>query len=268
MKSDNKIIHLIGSHLSYDISEEREKNYIGKRIAEARQSKKLSLAAFCALLSQCGIDIGTAALSKWELGKSVPSAYQLFAVAHILGLEDNMGYFFEERRTLNDEGMEKLLSYKNDLIATGMYKPHPPKRQIRMVSMPVSELRVSAGTGNFLDEGQFRNIKFPEDQIPFGANFGLYIHGDSMEPVYQDGQLVWVKECSELRPGEVGIFIYDGCGYIKCYDVQEPDETVADEYEDSYGNTHFQSVLISYNEAYSPIVVSPNTMFSIIGKVL
>ena len=41
---------------------------------------------------------------------------------------------------------------------------------------------------------------------------------------YHDGQIVWVKQCDRVNIGEVGIFIYDGEGYIKVYDEQEPDE--------------------------------------------
>ena len=87
-----------------------------------------------------------------------------------------------------------------------------------------------------------------------------------MMPVYNDGQIVWVQECKEIRPGEVGIFIYDGDGYIKVYDEQEPDDP--DEFTDSYGVRHMQPVMISYNQAYAPKVVSPNAKFQIVGRVL
>ena len=37
--------------------------------------------------------------------------------------------------------------------------------------------------------------------IPAGADFGIYVGGDSMESIYHDGQLVWVQKCSEILPG-------------------------------------------------------------------
>lgn len=89
-----------------------------------------------------------------------------------------------------------------------------------------------------------------------------------MEPVYHDGQIVWVRKCDELFIGDVGIFVYDGCGYIKSYDEQEPDEDHKEDFTDSYGVVHRQKVLISYNENYDPIEVSPEAEFRIVGKVL
>ena len=129
-------------------------------------------------------------------------------------------------------------------------------------------LPVSAGPGAFLDENYFELKRFPADDIPDGAEFAIRVSGDSMEPVYSNGQIIWVQLCKELRPGEVGIFEYDGNGYVKMYDEQYPEETFLDEYTTSDGQVLPQPVLVSYNEAYAPRPVNPNTSFSIIGRVL
>ena len=139
---------------------------------------------------------------------------------------------------------------------------------ITYISMPVSNLCVSAGTGAFLDEGNFEMLEFPADKVPTGADFGVRVSGNSMEPTYHDGQIVWVRECESLSPGEVGVFIYDGEGYIKVYDEQEPDEEHAEEYTDSYGVVHPQPVLHSYNPAYEPRAIKFGALFQIVGRVL
>ena len=139
---------------------------------------------------------------------------------------------------------------------------------IRYKEMPVSTLPASAGTGEFLEDGNFEMMRFPEDSIPDGAEFGIRVSGNSMEPVYHDGQIVWIRKCSELSIGQVGVFIYDGEGYIKAYDEQEPDEDVVEHFTDSSGVVHAQPVLISYNEAYPPRVVSPFASFQLVGQVL
>lgn len=69
-----------------------------------------------------------------------------------------------------------------------------------------------------------------------------------MEPVYHDGQIVWVKKTDTLQSGEVGVFLCK-----KVYDQQEPAEKELEEYVDSYGLLHPQVVLVSYNEKYEPI---------------
>lgn len=89
-----------------------------------------------------------------------------------------------------------------------------------------------------------------------------------MEPVYNDGQIAWIAQCESLRPGEVGIFAYDGDGYIKVYGEQEPGEEVIEAFTDSYGIVHKQPVLISYNKKYPPRAVSPEASFQIVGRVL
>jgi SOS-response transcriptional repressor LexA len=139
---------------------------------------------------------------------------------------------------------------------------------IKFIEMPVSNLAVSAGTGEFLDEGNFEMVSFPESSVPEGAEFGLRVSGDSMEPVYHDGQIVWVQQCDRVGVGEVGIFIYDGDGYIKVYDEQMPHEADREDFTDSYGDVHMQPIMISYNQKYQPRYVSAHSNFQVVGRVL
>lgn len=94
------------------------------------------------------------------------------------------------------------------------------------------------------------------------------VDGDSMEPLYQDGQLAWIQKTMDLNVGDVGLFVVDGHGYIKTYDEKEPGEDVFEDYLDSDGVLHPQIVLISQNQEYMPKVITPNMSFSVIGRVL
>lgn len=67
---------------------------------------------------------------------------------------------------------------------------------------------------------------------------------------------------------EGGIFLYDGNGYLKVYEEQEPDEVEKESFLDCDGVLHMQPVLVSYNEKYAPRVVSPGLNFQIAGRVL
>ena len=111
-------------------------------------------------------------------------------------------------------------------------------------------------------------ISFPESSVPSGADFGLRVSGDSMEPVYHNGQIVWVQQCDSVPVGAVGIFIYDGEGYIKVYDEQRPDDDEVENFTDSYGEIHMQPVMISYNQKYDPKAISGNAGFQVVGRVL
>ena len=83
------------------------------------------------------------------------------------------------------------------------------------------------------------------------ADFAVRIAGDSMEPRFHDGQTVWVSQQHSLMTGEIGIFLYDGCAYLK--------QLVAG---DGYLALH------SLNPAYPDIRISPALPLRVLGKVL
>ena len=164
---------------------------------------------------------------------------------------------------------KKVAEYEMDLIASRRYQPGTEEpAKIDCIMMPVSELPVSAGLGAFLEGEMFQQIQVPASSVPAGTEFGIYVSGDSMEPRYHNGQIVWVKRCEELECGDIGIFVYDDCGYLKKYDEHTPDESQAEFLTDSYGVVHNQPVLVSLNTKYSPILISPEQRFEVVGKVL
>ena len=153
----------------YNAAADREQNYLGKKIAQARAEAGLSLNGVRQLLAVRGIRVGVPAINKWEQGETVPNAYQLMALAELLGVEDDLTYFMSSspRAQLNREGLRKVAAYRDDLIASGRYRPQ--EHTIAFREMPVSYLSASAGTGQFLDEGNFELLSFPDSYIPEGA---------------------------------------------------------------------------------------------------
>lgn len=256
---------------NYNAAEEKDKNFIGGVIANARNRNALSLSKLSVLLQNYGVTASPSAISKWEMGGSTPNPYQLIALVQALDMDCDLSFFMSDgpKPELNEEGMNKLKDYKADLIATGRYKPEVRNSHIiKFIEMPVSNLAVSAGTGAFLDEGNFEMLSFPESSVPEKADFAVRVSGDSMEPVYQDGQIVWVQICDHVRVGEVGVFLYDGEGYIKEYNEQKPEGRDMEEFIDSYGTLHMQPVMVSYNQKYEPKIISANAGFKVIGRVL
>lgn len=256
----------------YNAEEERLKQIVGQRITLAREMKHISVKELQRQLKERSVDVGYATLFRWEKGETEPTAYQLLAICDALEIPDMYSFFMSggKGQQLNDEGMKKLMEYRADLLATGKYTPVQKQTtpEIRYVEMPVSSLGASAGTGEFLSEDNIELMRFPEDKVPPKADFALRVVGDSMEPIYQDHQLVWVESCDSLLPGEVGIFVLDGHGYIKAYAEQEPDESEIEDYTDSNGVVHMQPVLISYNQKYEPKKVLQSARFKICGRVL
>ena len=75
---------------------------------------------------------------------------------------------------------------------------------------------VSAGTGEFLDN-RTAVIAELSNEPPMGTDYILRIAGDSMEPMYSDGDYVYVKSQSDINMGEIGIFCAEGSVYMKEY---------------------------------------------------
>lgn len=270
-RKKNRVISFYSSaELTYNAANERMENIIGKRIDEARKKAGLSLPQFSSLLKNVGVSVSPSGINKWTKGIALPNAYQLVAICQALDLDVDVSYFIREYTPiLNQEGLEKIKIYREDLIASGRYRP-PVKDAavIKYIEKPVSNLPVSAGVGEFLDAGNFEMVSFPESSIPDEAEFGIRVSGNSMEPVYHDGQIVWVQKCGHLAVGEVGVFVYDGEGYLKVYSEQEPDEEELESFTDSYGRVHPQPVLISFNQTYAPKIIKAEGAFQIIGRVL
>ncbi|MBR5491010.1 MAG: peptidase S24 [Oscillospiraceae bacterium] len=255
----------------YNAALDRENNVIGRRIAAFRKERSLSLAAFGEKLERYGVSVGAGAIHKWEKGESAPNAYQLLAIGEAFALEDTASAFKSNAQpALNEEGLKKLAEYRRDLVASGRYAPRrtAEKAIIEYIDMPVSALRVSAGTGAFLDDEDFVIMSFPAATVPRGADFGVRISGDSMEPVYHHGQIVWVHRCESVEVGQVGVFVYEGEGYLKVYGEQMPEEYEMENFTDSYGICRPQPVMISYNRAYEMRKISPEGDFRVVGRVL
>lgn len=93
--------------------------------------------------------------------------------------------------------------------------PEPEAEQDdNCIYLPLSEQPASAGTGTYLGPEAFTPIKVVANDKTRRADFCVRVQGDSMEPIYFDGDIVMI---SKERPGYngIGLVTLDGCGYIK-----------------------------------------------------
>ena len=106
----------------------------------------------------------------------------------------------------------------------------------------------SAGTGQYLNDVRVERIELPVD---VDADFVIPIKGDSMEPNYQDGDLVFIQTSVDLNDGVIGVFNYNGEAYIKQLVIDEE-----------------QAYLHSLNPDYKDMPITSDTDFRIIGEVV
>lgn len=154
---------------------------------------------------------------------------------------------------LEPNGQRKVITYAEKLRDE---QEKRRKAKINEVSEKVVQLygydyydhAASAGTGQYLNDVRVERIELPVD---IDADFVIPIKGDSMEPDYQDGDLVFIQTSVDLNDGVIGVFNYNGEAYIKQLVIDKE-----------------QAYLHSLNPAYKDMPITPETDFRIIGEVV
>ena len=124
-----------------------------------------------------------------------------------------------------------------------------PFRAEKLFDYEYYDQAASAGTGQYLGDVAKETIQLP---IEVDADFVIPIHGDSMEPDYHEGDLIFVELTLNLNDGDIGIFSLDGEVYIKQLLIKE-------------GN---RAYLHSLNSNYADIPITPQSDFRVIGEVV
>jgi len=227
---------------------------IGNTLAELRKAKNLMQKDVALKLSGYGIDISAKTIHNWEKELAMPNARQFLALCDIYGVDDVLWRFSGVHRGpyagLNQEGRSKAKELVDLLFQIDRYRDEPDEvrempRLYRLYDTPVS-----AGTGNFLDGSSYEMIKAPA-YVSDDVDFALRISGDSMEPLLQDGQIIWVKEQETLSNGEIGIFVYYDDVYCKELYIGD-------------GKAYLRSL----NPEYDDIEIKEDFGFRAIGKVM
>lgn len=191
---------------------------------------------------------GSGAIKKFDNNR--PAIDKIIELSEILGVSVNdIIYDNINERTLSDDetkliNIYRRLSERNKLKlmerAETLFDSETKEMYIELFNLPVS-----AGSGVYMTSEDKEPIKVRCTSITNKASYALRISGDSMQPTYNNGDIVLVQSTTDISTGEIGIFVLNGEGYIK-----------------ELGNNE----LISYNKKYEPIPL--NDTVSCRGKVI
>lgn len=120
----------------------------------------------------------------------------------------------------------------------------PAKNFDNCIDFRTSYQPASAGTGVYLGPDGFVEKRVRADQVA-GADFGVPVRGDSMEPKYHDGDILLISMSQPAEVGDIALVTMDGCGYVKKIGHGE---------------------LISLNRQYKPIPMTEDIRIN--GKVI
>ena len=238
---------------------------IANFLKQLRKTSGLSANEVVVLLKDYGIEISAKTLYGYESGLSMLNANVFVALCRIYKCDNPMEIFgtpsissseielVEKYRSLDPYGQETvnyILERESTRVSALDKKDFRIKELEAINALPPAPRRIytylhkiaAAGVGFYFDDIPTDTIEAPYRE---NADFIVGVNGDSMEPTYSNGDLVYVEKCQIVEPGEIGIFMVNSECFIK--------EAGHDE-------------LISHNPKYKPI---PGTEHIIcVGRVL
>ena len=128
-----------------------------------------------------------------------------------LGVEDRKVLLWEAEALVARRAEAARGAEAKDSASSGTEVAFP------LVSCFESDLDAAAGFGSMLEGASGKRIWLRKTPLTSQADEVIRVCGHSMEPTFPDGSRVLVRHCSSVRPGEIGIFISEGVGYIKEY---------------------------------------------------
>lgn len=146
----------------------------------------------------------------WLIGKSEEET-----PSYSVHLDSKSQELLNNYNKLNDLGQHEVRKRAAELTEIPRYLKDEPESKIITLDIDSFEMPASAGTGMFLSDEYKEVIQVKDCYEARTADFVIPIAGDSMEPLYSDGDRVFVKSMPMVEVGEIGIFVINGDAYIK-----------------------------------------------------
>lgn len=198
-----------------------------EQLKAARTTAGMTQAGMAAKL---GIDKTT--YCGYETGRRQPDINKLRKIISLLEVSADQLLSTGGSGTVTPEELGRLRKYRlldlhgRDLVDTILDKEYQRMTQPQQREPSESgwityincyDLAVSAGAGEpWVDAAYKTRLEIPGEMVPERAHFCVRVNGDSMEPAYRDGDIVFVERVEDcVKVGEIGIFFLNGDGYIK-----------------------------------------------------
>lgn len=228
---------------------------------------------------QLGVKMGRSALSQYVTGKSKPDDKKLYLLSKTLGVSEAwlMGYDVEKKRIpdnernstsneqpeilpiynkLEEPRQEKVLDFakkqleeqKNSKASSIFDKPQDDEDYIT----DYVEGLVAAGHGTFQEDNLHMEVRLRANDVPNEYDTIAKVAGDSMEPLIEDNDLLFIKITSQVDINDIGIFQVNGKNFVK---------KLKRDYDGSW-------YLQSLNNSYEEIHLTENDDIRTIGEVV
>nr|DAI16936.1 MAG TPA: Repressor protein CI [Caudoviricetes sp.] len=239
---------------------------IGNRIKELRKSHNLTLEELADILNKKypdTINFNKGKISKWENNREEPrlSSVKILAdyfdvpLDYFNGIDIDQAEILTIFNQLDEDRQEKVVDYATALL----------NEQVSMKTTTVLEKYknddyiidyveglVAAGHGTFQEDNLHMEVKLRAEDVPDSYDTIAKVAGDSMEPLIEDNDLLFIKVTSQVDINSIGIFQINGKNFVK---------KLKRDYDGSW-------YLQSLNSGYEEIHLSENDDIRTIGEVV
>ncbi|MBP3604752.1 MAG: helix-turn-helix transcriptional regulator [Lachnospiraceae bacterium] len=220
---------------------------IGSRIKELRENKNISRNDFATMI---GVTVG--AISNYENDVSSPKEPILFKIIEALECEPN--YIFQDMVKIKNQNNDVTIAEYEHIKKYRFISTHSPngasvvdtvldreysiatqsKEQSDYIKKleasdvsgkePSVDMRLinyyyrvaSAGTGHIIfDMPPTKRIEIPDTPEYRKVDYAIGVNGNSMVPLYSDGDILLVEMTEDIEVGDIGIFRVNNESYVK-----------------------------------------------------
>lgn len=239
---------------------------IGKKIKELRKSHNLTLEELADILNKeypDTINFNKGKISKWENDREEPrlSSVKILAdyfdvpLDYFNGIDIDQAEILTIFNQLDEERQANVVDYATALL----------NEQVSMKTSTVLEKYkdddyiidyveglVAAGHGTFQEDNLHMEVRLRAKDVPESYDTIAKVAGDSMEPLIEDNDLLFIKVTSQVDINSIGIFQINGKNFVK---------KLKRDYDGSW-------YLQSLNSGYEEIHLSENDDIRTIGEVV
>lgn len=239
---------------------------IGKKIKELRKSHNLTLEELADILNKeypDTINFNKGKISKWENDREEPrlSSVKILAdyfdvpLDYFNGIDIDQAEILTIFNQLDEDRQANVVDYATTLL----------NEQVSMKTTTVLEKYknddyiidyveglVAAGHGTFQEDNLHMEVRLRAEDVPESYDTIAKVAGDSMEPLIEDNDLLFIKVTSQVDINSIGIFQINGKNFVK---------KLKRDYDGSW-------YLQSLNSGYEEIHLSENDDIRTIGEVV
>lgn len=243
---------------------------LGDRVRKLREGRNMTQTELSEIL---GMKTYTT-VSKWEKNENFPKGKDLKKLAEIFNVTSD--YLLG----LTDDKLKKITTQNEKTEIISIYDQLEEPRQEKVLNYAKEQLEeqesssiisifdkpqdnedyitdyveglVAAGHGTFQEDNLHMEVRLRANDVPNEYDTIAKVAGDSMEPLIEDNDLLFIKVTSQVDINSIGIFQVNGKNFVK---------KLKRDYDGSW-------YLQSLNSGYEEIHLTENDDIRTIGEVV